>query len=543
MCSVPCRLHSKKRSRLQGLNPNISHLFVIYIHKEVFFLLKQNMLKSAAALTLSGIIAKTIDFLFRAYYSKQLGSEGMGIFSLVFSFHGLILTFATGGLGVAVSKTVSEQFSRKQLGNIRRTMSISLFSVFVLSSFVIILTLLFSSQIATWFLKEPRCAGCLVFLSPSILFMSISYCIKGYFYAARRVLIPASSEFIEQAVKITSISYLLAKWLPYGIENGCEAVFLGISVGEFSSCLYLSLFYAKDTLHQKTIPSGEPMLQKLLRIALPAMTTSLAGSFLRMQEEVLMVSGLRQSGLSHTEALSQYGMIRGMAMPLVIFPLTLLSSCFTLLVPEISRAQNMKSKLRLKTLISRIYHFTAFGGFLVGLVLVSFSEEMSTWVYSAPQISNSVKIISSLAPIMFFDSVSCGILNGMGKQASLLVFSLTDSALRLGLSYILIPRFGLEAIFFIIIISNLYTAANTTFTSLRSANMRPGVTIFRYLLASVISFATVRIACSVFISGANWYPLLSIGFAVFVYAILSSAFCKTLRSDLAWLFDRMFLNV
>ncbi len=459
----------------------------------------QNILRSALTLTISGMIAKTIDFLFRAYYSQQLGSEGMGIFSLVFSFHGLILTFATGGLGVAVSKTVSGQFSQRQFDAIRKTMRISLLAVFILSSLAISLTCLFSNQIAITFLKEPRCAKCIVFLSPSILFMSISYCIKGYFYASRKVFIPASSEFLEQFVKIVSITLLLKKWLPDGIEKGCEAVFLGISIGEFSSCLYLSLFYANSKLSNSAYGTKEIVLPKLLKIALPAMVTSLGGSFLRMQEEVLIVSGLRRSGLSQAEALSQYGIVRGMAMPLVIFPLTLLSSCFTLLVPEISRAQCMQNKLRLRTLISRIYRFTVFGGFFVALILVSFSKEFSTWVYSAPQISGSVRIIALLAPIMFMDSVSCGMLNGMGKQTSLLVFSLTDSALRLGLSYILIPRFGLNALFFIIIISNLYTAFNTTFTTIRSAKMHLGV-------------------------------------------VFSSSFYKNLRSDFSWLTKRMFFN-
>ncbi|MBO5955832.1 MAG: oligosaccharide flippase family protein, partial [Clostridia bacterium] len=200
---------------------------------------KQNILRSAAGLTLSGIIAKTIDFLFRAYYSTLLGSEGMGLFSLVFSFHGLILTFATAGLGVAVSKTVSLYFATKNNNCIKKTMKIALLWVVAMSLGVILTVCIFSKNIAESFLKEPRVQLSIIFLSPSILFMSISYCIKGYFYAARKILIPASSEFLEQAVKIISITLLLNIWRPLGIQHGCEAVFLGITIGEFSSCFFL----------------------------------------------------------------------------------------------------------------------------------------------------------------------------------------------------------------------------------------------------------------------------------------------------------------
>ena len=270
-------------------------------------MVRHNVRRSTILLTVSGIIAKTIDFLFRAYYSQKLGSEGMGIFSLVFSVHSIMLTAATGGLGVAVSKLVSEQYVSRSLDGIKKTMKIALTAVISLSLPVIGCATAFSDEIAQQLLKEPRCARSIVFLSPSILFMGISYCIKGYFYASRKVIRPASSEFLEQAVKIASIRFLLAKWLPSGIEHGCEAVFLGLSAGEFSSCLYLSLLYAADSRRLRGGSLSAGSVSAIARVALPVMASSLASSFLRMQEDVWIVAGLKSYGLDHTAALSSYG--------------------------------------------------------------------------------------------------------------------------------------------------------------------------------------------------------------------------------------------
>ena len=508
---------------------------------------KQNILRSAAGLMISGILAKTVDFLFRAYYATRLGSEGMGLFSLVFSFHGLILTVATGGLGVAVSKTVSEQYAQRDYGGIKRTMAVALSSVLVLSSAVILGVSLFSSQIAEMFLKEPRTQTSIIFLAPSILFMSISYCIKGYFYAARKVIIPASSEFLEQAVKIVTITYLLNLWLPDGIVRGCEAVFLGISIGEFSSCLYLTVFYiiGNCSFPNTCLRSSKNPLVALVRIALPAMITSLAGSFLRMQEDVLILSGLRRSGLSRSLALSEYGSIKGMVMPLIVFPLTLLSSFFTLLVPEISRAQGMADKTRLKTLFARIYRFTLFGGFLVCTVFTAFAEELSAWVYSAPQISRSVQIIALLAPIMFLESVSCGILNGLGKQTALLTYSLSDSALRLVLIYLLIPRMGIKALFFVIFISNIFTAYHTFSQATRSAQMRFNLSswMLRHFFTAAACLITLQSFYTFFPKGMTVYGVLAaMAFTVSVYILYGSCLYKTLRQDIRWFIGRMFLN-
>ena len=289
----------------------------------------QNVLRSSLLLTASGIIAKTIDFVFRAYYSQRLGAEGMGIFSLVFSVHGIMLTFATCGLGTAVSKTVSEQYAMHNYSGIRKAMRLSFSTVFALSFMIILAVYLFSDKIAASFLGEPRCARSLVFLSPSIMFMGISYCIKGYFYASRKVLRPASSEFLEQAVKISVISALLKRWLPLGIERGCEAVFLGLSIGEMSSCLYLLLLYTADIRRIECRSAEGRMGAALARIALPITLSSLISSFLRAQEDVWIVSGLCRYGLSRRAALCGYGNIHGMVMPLIVFPLTLLSSFLT----------------------------------------------------------------------------------------------------------------------------------------------------------------------------------------------------------------------
>lgn len=504
-----------------------------------------NILRSTAALTLSGILAKTIDFVFRAYYSQRLGSEGLGIFSLVFSVHAIMLNIATGGLGVAVSKIVSEQYSARLTGDIRKTMRVALFSVLILSIAVIAITLMFSQQISEYFLKEPRCRTSIVYLSPSILFMGISYCIKGYFYASRKVLWPASSEFLEQAVKITVIKFLLDRMLPSGIEHGCEAVFLGISIGELSSCLYLSVMYLWDCRNLTGISTQRRIIPAIFKVSLPVMTTSIAGSFLRMQEEVLTVSALKQSGLTQAAALSQYGSIYGMVIPLIVFPLTLLSSCFTLLVPEISRANTMKSNIRLKTLISRIYRFTAFFGFLIAAVLFTFSDNLSVLVYQSIEIAPHLRTICILTPVMFMDTVSCRILNGIGKQGALLFYSLLDSVIRIVLILLLIPRFGINALVAVIFVSNIFTAAKTVRKVTKETKLR--FELSGWLLRHLASAAVTCFVAGCFFTTLSPYSkttpvLCAIMFSALLYGVAGYSISTNLRHDFSWLVRRMFFN-
>ncbi len=424
---------------------------------------KMSVFKSIIILGMSGIAAKSFDFLFRVYYSRTLGAEGMGLLSLGFSLHSVMLTFATAGLGVAVSKITSEYMERKNFSAVKSCMHSSIFGVAILSLAVILVTFCFAERIAVHFLKDIRVSVSICTLVPSVLFMGISYCLKGYFYASRDTLPPASSEILEQGVKFISIKTLMEYFLPCGIEYGCAAVFGGITIGELSSCAYLTFFYIRDEKKNSGLYKGSfkeissrEIICSLLGVSIPSMVTSLCCSFLRMKEEVLIVSALERGGMSHGEAVKSLGMIHGMAMPLIILPLNLMGSVMSLLVPEISRA-GVRSREYLKHKAVKTYKTGAVIGGIVGLVFVIFGAELTELFYGNRDAAFLVVCLAPLCPVMFIDSLSCSMLNGLGKQMRILGLTLADFALRLSMIYFTLPNGKLTAFAMMVAASNIFT--------------------------------------------------------------------------------------
>ncbi len=66
----------------------------------------------------------------------------------------------------------------------------------------------------------------------------------------------------------------------------------------------------------------------------------------------------RKSGISCDEAMSQYGLIGGMVMPVIMFPSVLLSSVSTLLIPEISEKNVQHKNGQILHVLSRIFKIT-----------------------------------------------------------------------------------------------------------------------------------------------------------------------------------------
>lgn len=424
---------------------------------------KHNFIKNIFILGASGIIAKLFDFCFRAYYSHMLGSEGMGLLSLGFSLHGVMLTFSTAGLGVAVSKITSEYMELKKPALVSCCMRTALYGVSFLSILITLLTIVFSHFLANNILGDARISASLCTLAPSVVFMGISYCLKGYFYAQRNVFPPASSEILEQAVKFVSIRTLLKLLLPYGTEYGCAAVFGGISIGELSSCTYLCVFYIHNEkkLHASVSsasipPNSKNILCRLLGISVPSMVTSLCCSGCRMLEEVMIVSSFEKGGLSHSAAIQTLGIICGMALPLLTLPLNLAGSVMSLLVPEISRADTA-GKRRLKSAAVKIYKTGSAVGIFIGAVFLLFGDELGILFYGNNDVSRLIVLLAPMCPFMFIDSLSCSILNGLGKQGKMLMFSIADFALRFLIIYFILPYGKIPAFVFMIVLSNLFT--------------------------------------------------------------------------------------
>lgn len=76
----------------------------------------------------------------------------------------------------------------------------------------------------------------------------------------------------------------------------------------------------------------------ILSTALPLSASRIAGSLLSTVENLLIPRQLQLHGQNTVQALSTYGELTGMAMPLVLLPSACLMAASVSLVPEISEA-------------------------------------------------------------------------------------------------------------------------------------------------------------------------------------------------------------
>ena len=80
------------------------------------------------------------------------------------------------------------------------------------------------------------------------------------------------------------------------------------------------------------------LVKSILKMAVPVAVSSYLQSLLRMIENILLPNSLKKYAGNAESGMGIYGSLKGMVMPLLMFPSVFLSSLSVSLVPEISRS-------------------------------------------------------------------------------------------------------------------------------------------------------------------------------------------------------------
>lgn len=497
-------------------------------------------------LSAASIFVRMIGFVFRVYLSNALGAEGMGVYSLIMSLYALGVTVATSGLSLAVSKLAAEEFARGNFSNARRVLRRAAGLSLILGCAVAAAMIVFAGPIAASVLKDARTVLPLRLLAPGMPFLAVSSCYRGYFIALRRMENPALGQVLEQLFKMGFILLLLGRWLPRGIEYACAVVTLGITFGEVICFAYTAIGYLIE--EKRGFPRQRAdirgVTKKILAIIVPTSLTSYVRSALRLCEDVLILAGLKTFIGEADAATGLYGIIKGMVMPLLIFPLSLLSAFVITLTPEISRLEAKGENTRLERVVSRILQITCIIGVFIVAVLMTFSYELGIIVYRNGEVGEMLRQMAFLCPFMCVEMVVVSILQGLNQQTAVMRYSLMDCGLRVAMVYFLIPVFGVNGFIWMVVASNLFTSVLNLIRLLKitKIKMRLSDWVIKPVLAAVTAGQCVKAICNLYLfqTLSLWQGLL---LGVFVIALVYTAALFAVGSvspdDFSWIRQRL----
>ena len=161
----------------------------------------------------------------------------------------------------------------------------------------------------------------------SMPFVSLITSLSGYFTGVRRVSKTSISRILTMVLQVVLTLALLYFFPSSSLDTVCTYLILATtlsSIFEFVLTYIFYLIYIKKIVLKRS--KNDNYLKKILRISLPVAVTSYIRSGLSTLKQMLIPYSLEKSSVSCDTALSQYGLINGMTLPILMFPCIMITS-------------------------------------------------------------------------------------------------------------------------------------------------------------------------------------------------------------------------
>ncbi|MBE6712623.1 MAG: hypothetical protein E7580_03760 [Ruminococcaceae bacterium] len=450
----------------------------------------KKLIFTTIALTLTSFLMKTVAVWFNVYLTGLVGTVGMGIFQLIMTVYALSKTLAYGGMNLSATRLCIDDFEHT-----RHSMRRLLLCAGLLGTFAAVLLFSLSDFLSLVWIRSESASSSLRILSFSLPFVSLSAALNGYMTAARKMSRYSLIQLAEQLVKIGFTVFLMDRCLNADTELAISKVSIAITVSEIVSFSLALFCYLFDVSAQKMCKDGEKgFLKRMARLAVPDAFGAYVRSALNTLEHLLIPIGIRKSGASADKAFSDYGIVQGMALPILLYPSSILGVLSGLLVPEIAECKVKNNKKHQNYIINRVLHVAIMFAMLTTSAMLVFAKELSLVIYDRSDAAYFIALIAPLIPIMYLDMTTDGMLKGLDKQLDIMKINVLDSVLCVVLVFFLVPKLSVDGYIITIYVAEIINFLCSFYKLGKAARLRLGwlKNFLKPLLCSFIACLTAR---------------------------------------------------
>lgn len=451
---------------------------------------------NGAILTSTSLLMKFAALIFNIYISNQIGSEAVGVFSLVMAVYLFFITVATSGLNIAVTVIVSEKFALNKNQQAIKAIRTCIFFSLLLGIAAGGLILLFSNFITSKCLHNMVSSRPLFYIAIGLPFIAMSSCISSYFATIRKAYKNAISQVFEFTIKMFATIILLKINISNGVEAICISLILADVISEICSFTLIFILYIID-IKLKKLEDIRSFGQRIniLKIAFPVAVTSYIRSGLSTLKQLIIPTQLEKSGISCSRALSQYGMINGMVLPVITFPTVFTDSYSMLLIPEFSTYVAQKNYKAINYIANKIFKITCAFTMCICSIFFIFSNDLGLAIYNNIEIGYYFKIFTPFIFFMYMDHIIDCILKGLNKQFGVMCCNILDLSITTCFIYFLLPVLGIKGYVLSIFFSEVLNFSISLFQLFKYSGIKPNLIdwIVVPLFCSLVGFFVVNI--------------------------------------------------
>lgn len=379
--------------------------------------MKEKFINSVIILLIGGLLTKLLGMFIKIMMSRLIGTEGLGLYMMVLPTFSLFIGIGQFGLPTALSKLVAE----KRKNNIKLFFSILPISLFI-NLLLIITILVIAPVLANNLLHDPRCYLPILAIAVVIPFTSLSSICRSYFFGKEKMVPHVVSNLLEDIVRLTLMIIGIPFFLPKGLEYAVCYIILSNVISEGVSILVLFLFLPKKIqLKKEDLIPKKDYMKESLSIGIPNTTGRLLGSIGYFLEPILLTTTLLSLGYSSKFITTEYGILSGYVMPLLLLPSFFTMAISQALLPVVSREYTRGNYTFVRRKIKQAILYSLAIGIPVTIFFIIFPELPLKLIYHTKEGISYMRFLAPVCLFQYIQSPLSSCLDAMGRSRDAMI--------------------------------------------------------------------------------------------------------------------------
>lgn len=417
-------------------------------------IMKNKFVMGTIILLTGGFFSKFLGFVLRIIITRQIGTEGIGLYSLVMPTFGLFITIATFSYPVAISKIISARGKSSK----KAIFSIIPISI-ILNLFTLLIIFLISKPLANIFLKDQRLYIPLLSIGFTLPFIGLSSIIKGYYWGKQRMGVYILSNIVEQIVRIIVLIFLIPKVIKVSLVLTISLIIVVNVLSETSSIIVMLLGLPKGVkITKEDLRPSKEYIKDIMNICVPSTSSKIVGSISHFLEPIVLINVLSYVGYSNNYIVTEYGIVNGYSLALLLIPQFFTMSISTSLIPELSKSYSIED---IKNCKKRLFQITGLslmiGAFSTGIIF-AVPEYFLNLIYNTNLGANYIRVLAPFFLLYFINTPLASAMQALDMSKDEMQITLLTSFVKLFLLTLLaFLKIGMYSLIISTIITLIYS--------------------------------------------------------------------------------------
>ena len=434
-------------------------------------------------LTASGLVNQLLGFVYRILLSRLVGAEVMGLYQLVMPVFSVLLSVTAVGLTAAVANLTAQYRALGREGAAEQVLRRCLVLLVCLLALPALALVLLSDPISVYILGDARTRLGLLLLPPCVLLTGVENLHKHAFYGAGLVRPPALSEVLEQVVRTTAVLGLLLLFLPQSPEGAVGLIVAGMVICEVCSACTLTLLWRRRRGRGGSLEPGKVLDRRIAQVALPVACTALLGNLMGSACAILIPQKLVEGGMEVSQAVSAFGVMFGMSLPMLGLPTAFISALGLVLMPRLAQQAALGRWREVRRLTSSAMLAASVLMLPAMALMAVLGPELAVRFFREPSAGDYLLPLAGTVVLSCWRSVLSCALNGAGRQAAAARNALIAGAVELAVTALTVglPGVGLKGYVAAALLSEGLGVGLNLLSLCRASGLRPDP--FRWVAA------------------------------------------------------------